>query len=68
MDTWEKEDKRWRVNKPRQRLRRRRALSQPATRRSALPLAFLKHPFQRFHAERLEAGVLVEGELSQLAV
>ena len=33
-----------------------------------LPLSFLKDPFQRFHAERLKTGVLVEGELSQLPV
>ena len=33
-----------------------------------LPLSFLQYPFQRFHAERLKGGVLVEGELSQLPV
>ena len=31
---------------------------------AALPLSFLQYPFQRFHAERLKGGVLVEGELS----
>ena len=37
-------------------------------RAAALPLSFLQYPFQRFHAERLKGGVLVEGELSQLPV
>ena len=33
-----------------------------------LPLAFLKQPFQRFHTKGLKAGVIIEGELTQLVV
>ena len=33
-----------------------------------LPLVFLKQLLQRFHPERLEAGVIVEGQLPQLPV
>ncbi len=35
---------------------------------SILPSAFLNHSFQCFHPERLEASVIVEGDLSQLPV
>ena len=31
-------------------------------------MAVHKQPFQRFYPERLEAGVVVEGELSQFPV
>ena len=43
-------------------------LQTSSERAAALPLSFLQYPFQRFHAERLKGGVLVEGELSQLPV
>ena len=43
-------------------------LQTSSERAAALPLSFLQYSFQRFHAERLKGGVLVEGELSQLPV